>query len=349
MIAPPVPPPAAPPSHLLPAPPGVNHGAGLLALPGGDLLACWYSGRSEAGPDAVILCARGGDQGARWSDPAPVSAPGAQALTAPAPAKSVGNVVLARAGPGRIVMISGEIQSRRVLGVETCRTWRCGRVDFRLSSDDGRTWSAPTRLDDRPGALPRSRPLHVGPATDLAPVYQERGRASVLRLDLAALVPGRRPSLEIQPIPAAGPLIQPSLAPATGADPLRAYLRDPRRRFVHTAAWDPARRAWSTARPTDVENPGSAVEAFRDLRGRVVLIHNRGRRDRRTLALSVSADGVRFPRTCDLVASGAAGDAAYPAVADLGPGVWGVIFSVEGKRAIAYARVDQRFIDACAP
>ena len=63
------PPPAPPVLAILPAPAGVNHGPGLLSLGDGVLLACWYSGRSEAGPDARILCARSRDGGVRWDPP----------------------------------------------------------------------------------------------------------------------------------------------------------------------------------------------------------------------------------------------------------------------------------------
>ena len=336
--------PPPPPMVVLPAPPGVNHGAGLIALGGERLLACWYSGRSEAGPDVVILCARSRDRGDHWTPPWTVSTLHAQALTAPRPAKSVGNVALARDAGGRLVMIVGEIQSRRLAGVETCRTWRCGRIDFRISTDDGSNWSPPTRLDDRPGALPRARPVAVAGLGDLVPVYQERGRAGVLRLDLARLEAGIRPAAAAMPIPATGPVIQPSLVATPGR--VLAYLRDPRRRFVQVSALEAG--GWSLARPTNLENPGSAVEAFADIRGRIVLAHNPGRRDRRRLALTTSTDGVRFGGACDLVAPGAAGEAAYPSVTELGPGRWGLAFSIAGKQRIAFLRLDQAFVDGCA-
>ena len=47
---------------LLPAPPGVNHGAGIVALGGERLLVCWYSGRSEAVPDGLYRFAGGVSQ-----------------------------------------------------------------------------------------------------------------------------------------------------------------------------------------------------------------------------------------------------------------------------------------------
>jgi hypothetical protein len=340
-------PPTPPPLIALPSPPGVNHGGGLLWLGGDRLLACWYSGRSEAGRDAVIACARSDDGGARWAGPQVVSQPRQRALLAGAPAKSVGNVVLARDASGRLVMFSGEVQSRRRLGIETCRSWRCGRIDFRLSADDGMTWSAPTRLDDRPGALPRSRPLSSPALGDLLPVYQERGSASVLRLDLATLRTGQRPAVEVMPITAPGPLIQPSLVQAPQTGRITAYLRDPRRRFVYRSDLDPATGRWSPARPTDLGNPGSAVEAFADGRGREVLVYNPGRKDRRTLSLAFSRGGGPLRRGCDLVA-GQAGDVAYPSVSPMGPGRWGVLFSAYDKRRMVFMPLSQDDLDACA-
>ncbi|THD58651.1 exo-alpha-sialidase [Phenylobacterium sp.] len=341
-------PPEPPPLVVLSAPARTNHGAGLIGLDGEALLACWYSGRSEAGPDARILCARSGDAGRTWAEPQAVSTPRETALGAPAPAKSVGNVVLARDAGGRLAMISGEVQSRRIAGLETCKSWRCGRIDFRVSTDLGHSWSAPTRLDDRPGALPRSRPLRWA-GQDLLPVYQEAGRASVLALDLAALTPGQRPAAAPQPIPARTPLIQPTLAaPARAGEPARAYMRDPRRRFVYVSAYDAAAGRWSPAEPTDLPNPGAAIEAFRDGAGRIVLIHNPGRKDRRRLSLAFSMDGAHFAEGCDLSAPGAHGEAAYPAVTPMAAGAWGVAFSIEDKRRIAFARLDAAFLDACA-
>jgi hypothetical protein len=233
------------------------------------------------------------------------------------------------------------VQSRPVLGIETCRSWRCGRIAFRVSAD-GRAWSAPTRLDDRPGALPRSRPLAVAGTGDLVPVYREGRGASVLALDLARLRPGRRPSAAVLPIPASGSLLQPSLA--TQGSRVAAYLRDSRRRFVWVSWLE--RGFWTKPAPTDLPNPGSAVEAF-EHRGRIALVYNPSRRGRASLALAFSQDGVHFPHGCVLVAKRVAGDVAYPAVAAVGDGV-GLVFSVEGKRRIAFVRLTRADLDACA-
>ena len=341
--------PLAPPPpafQALPVPAGINHGAGLIGLGGEALLACCYSGASEAGPDVVILCSRSQDGGVAWSVPAAASRPQQTALGAPRPAKSVGNVVLARDRAGRLIMITSEIQSRQIAGVEVCRTWRCGRIDFRISLDAGRSWSAPTRLDDRPGALPRSRPLAVAGLGDLLPVYQEGRRPSVLRLDLAALTAGQRPQAQAMAIPDSGGLLQPTLA--VGSDGgLLAYLRDHRRRAVRVSQFDPASGMWAAPQATDLPNPDSAIEAVAGDGGKAALIYNPSHRDRGSLALAFSNDGVHFAHGCVLVPRGAAGEVAYPAAVRLGTG-WGVAFSTGGKRGIAFLRLDRAFLNSCA-
>jgi hypothetical protein len=334
---------APPPIIGLPAPPGVNHGAAILALAAPRLLACWYSGRSEAGADAVIVCTRSADAGATWSPPVTVSRPGERDLGGARPAKSVGNVVLTRDRTGRVVMIAGEVQSRRVMGLESCRSWRCGRISFRISIDDGASWSPPTRLDDRPGALPRSG-VRTGPAGDLLPVYREGRGSSVLRLDLATLASGRPSAVQVQPIPASQDLLQPTLADVAGR--ATAFLRDRRRRAVYATEFDPAAGVWRAAVPTDLPNPGSAVEAF-DFGDKAGLIYNPSRRDRRALGIAFTADGRTFPYGCELIPQDAAGEVAYPSATPLGDGL-AVILSTHGKHGVAVARLARPFLDACA-
>ena len=48
----------------LPVPAGrVNHAPGIVELPSGRLLVCWYSGTTEANVDTVILGATSSDAG----------------------------------------------------------------------------------------------------------------------------------------------------------------------------------------------------------------------------------------------------------------------------------------------
>ena len=229
----------------LPAPPGrVNHGPGLAELPTGELLLCWYSGRSEAGTDVRILCSRSAERGAGgWSLPEVAVGPDDKAAAAQAANKSLGNVVLfADARHGRLWMVHGVIQRWEVpvLG-NLCRTWRCGRVDVRVSADGGRSWSAATRLDDQAGALPRAGVLPHPELGALLPLYLEGERTSYVRQ-----VEPDATGLRLGPplfIPTRG-VIQPSLV-LQGDGRVRAYLRDTAALAVRTAVLDPATGRWS--------------------------------------------------------------------------------------------------------
>src|SRR5579864_2000691 len=220
---------------VLPAPAvGENHGAAVAALPSGDWLVCWYSGRHEEDRSVRILCTRGSADGARWSEPWTAVAPGDRAAGARAPNKSLGNVTLTVTPDGRVWMVYGVIQSGRwPLVGEVCRNWVCGRIDARVSADEGRTWSAASRLVDLHGALPRAELMKSG-AGWLGPFYAEtRQQSFIAEVDLSDAAPA---ASALTPLPG-WKLIQPALAPAGGG--FRAFFRDPKRRGVYTARFDP--------------------------------------------------------------------------------------------------------------
>lgn len=332
----------------LPAPAGrVNHAPGLIELKDGELLACWYSGSTEANADSEILCAQSADAGLGWTAPRRVAGPGEKALGAREANKSLGNVALARDGAGRIWLFNGAIQRWEVplLG-NLCLNWSCGRVDARLSTDEGQSWSAPVRFDDRVGALPRARPLHLPGLGDLVPVYLENDRSAAVRLlDLAGVSPGRVPASRLLPIPGTG-VIQPSLV-ALPDGTVRAYLRDSNSVAIRTARLDPVRAAWSPLEPTDLPNPDSGLDAFLAPGEGIVVVFNPSTRNRHALALAASTDGVHFSRRCLLVPPGPEGDVAYPAALRTSDGTVHILYSAHDKQTIQHIRFDLAWLRTC--
>ena len=321
----------------------VNHAPALAELASGELLACWYSGSAEAASDGRILCARSPDGGATWSVPQPAVAPGERAAGGREAAKSLGNVVL-HSESARVWMVHAEIQRWDVPPFGTlCRTWLCGRVDVRLSYDGGRSWSAAARLDDQVGALPRGGLLRHPTLGWLLPLYREgQATAFIRRVTFAGEAVEIGAPLDL---PGHG-MIQPSLV-LQGNGTLRAFLRDTTAVAVRTATLDPATLRWSAAAATDLPNPNAAVEAFAAEDGRIVLVHNPSRRDRRALALAASDDGVRFTPGCALVLEGSQGEVAYPAAIRARDGTWHIAYSSDGKRRIRHRRFDQVWLRAC--
>lgn len=346
---------AAPPSRAdllqqtwLPNPAGrINHAPGIIELPSGRLLACWYSGSTEANVDVVILCSYSSDAGASWSAPRQVAGPGEQAIGAARRNKSLGNIALYEDTTGRLWMIHGVIQqwALPIVG-NICVNWYCGRVDARISLDEGLTWSVPIRFDDRVGALPRAKPLHHPTLGDLVPLYREGPRTSDVRvLNLAAVPPGEILVSRLLQIPGTD-IIQPSLVLLPGGQ-VRAYMRDSARVAIRTSVLDPATGSWSLPVATDLPNPDSGIDAFTDDAGDIVMIYNPSTENRRTLAVAGSRDGIHFPHRCILVPTGTEGDAAYPVVIRAKDGTWHVIYSALGKKSIRHFRFDSAWLRHC--
>ena len=334
-----------PPSPTLPEVPRgqVNHAPGLVELASGELLLCWYSGSSEAARDVRILCTLSGDHGGTWRPPYLAVGAGEQAAGAREANKSLGNVVL-HVEADRVWMFHGVIQRWQVPPFgNLCLNWSCGRVDARVSLDGGRSWSPARRLDDQVGALPRAKPLRHPTLGLLLPLYLEGARQSYVRT-----ITLQDSSAELGPpiVVAAHGLIQPSLVLQPDGS-VRAFFRDVAARAVHTAVLDTGTRTWSQPVPTDLPNPGAPVEAFTGDDGRIVLIHNPSRTDRRTLAIAESRDGTHFTERCALVPAGAQGEVAYPTSIRAADGTWHVAYSAHGKRQIAHVAFDAAWLARC--
>ena len=244
----------------LPAPAGLeNHGAAIAEMKSGALLVCWYSGKTEEGRDVRILCSRGSSDGATWSRPWTAIGPAERAIGAERPNKSLGNVTLTVTPDGRVWMVYGVIQSRMwpIIG-EVCKNWVCGRIDARVSADEGRTWSPAHRLVDIGGALPRAelKPVAGG---YLGPFYEENQQRPFV-----AVVSLTGKAARLGPIHrlAGAKIIQPALV-AQRDGRFRVFFRDQRRERVYAARFDPRTGVWSDLACTNLPNPGAAVDASR--------------------------------------------------------------------------------------
>jgi predicted neuraminidase len=328
----------------VPAPAGMaNHGAAIAELASGALLVCWFSGLHEEDRSVRILCSRGSDDGAVWSRPWMAVGPGERAAGAAAPNKSLGNVTLTVTPDGRVWMVYGVIQSRLwpVVG-EVCHNWVCGRIDARVSGDEGRSWSPAARLVDIGGALPRAelKPVAGG---YFAPFYEEnQQRALIAKVSLTGPAAKLLGYWRLH----GWKLIQPTLV-RQGDGRFRVYFRDQQKRGVYTDAFDPATGVWTPPVRTNLPNPGAAVDAFDDGRGRYVVIYNPSSMARDVLALARSGDGAHFAAGCVLSVPGAEAPAAYPSVIRGRDGDWRVVYSANAKGRIKFVRFSSGWLEEC--
>ncbi len=286
------------------------HASSIVELRNGDLLAAWFGGSAESRPDVAIWGAR--RSGGQWSPPVEMArerniatynpvlfytrdgrlwlyykfGPGPSAWTAARrwsvdDARSwsaVEHLPAGLYGPIRtkpLVLPDGTIVSGT--SMESYRSWACW---IERSSDNGKTWST------------------FGPIT----VARDHGRSP------NQVVAPQVPSLSDD----ADGIIQPSIVPL-GGKRLRLYARSTGSIGKICVADSPDRGAtWTQARPIDLPNPNSGIDAVALRDGRVILVYNNSDRERTPLNLAVSSDGEHFKMFYTL--EDQPGEFSYPAI-----------------------------------
>lgn len=121
--------------YILPAPEGVvmyhhNHEPAVTWCPNGDLLAIWFSCRSENDREMTVLCSRFPKGGKQWTAPQPFFDVPDRNMT--------GCSLIQNEATGEIIHLGG---------VEASGWWRNLAIAMRRSSDNGRTWTRPVLVN----------------------------------------------------------------------------------------------------------------------------------------------------------------------------------------------------------
>jgi predicted neuraminidase len=311
------------------------HASTIVQLSNGDLMASWFGGTAEGKPDVAIWSSRRTSSG--WSAPAElVREPGIATY----------NPVLFHANDGILWLYYkfGPHPS----------SWTAAR---RSSNDDGKTWSPVEHLPAGLYGPIRAKPLvmengsivsgtsvesylswacwierstdngkswtRIGPFT----VAPDSGRAFVSQI--ASKIPGLYDWSRTQGI------IQPSVIQLRGSH-LRFYARSTALTgTVCISDSNDGGKTWTQARPIDVPNPNSGIDAVSLPDGRVVLVYNNSSLSRSPLNLAVSNDGEHF-RMFYTLESGA-GEYSYPAMIVGRDGNLNITYTWRRKR-IRYVR-----------
>ncbi len=258
-------------------------------------MSSWFGGSAEGNPDVSIWASR--RSAGKWSAPLEV---------ATEPGVACYNPVLFHTAEGRLWLYYKFGQHPM--------SWTAAR---RWSEDDGHTWSPIERLPAglygpiraKPLVLPngtivsgtsvetyRSWAAWIECSTDSGRTWSKFGPITIpaslrgpgVSGDAAPAVPG---SAEWQHTEG---IIQPSVV-ALRDSWLRLYARSTSRTGkICVADSSDAGVTWTQARPINVPNPNSGLDAVALADGRVVLIYNHTDKGRSPLNLAVSRDGENF-------------------------------------------------------
>lgn len=270
------------------------HASTVVELRNGDLMASWFGGTAEGQPDVAIWGSRRSN--GVWSVPVELVREPDIASYNPVLFYTKDNVLWLyyKFGPhpdnwtgGRKwskddgatwtevehlpAGLYGPIRAKPYVApdgtivsgtsVESYRSWACW---IERSTDNGKTWT-------------KSGPITVAARTGL-----------IQGGDAPAAVPGASEWIRTDGV------IQPSVI-SLGGRHLRIYARSTvRTGKICIADSKDGGITWTQARPIDVPNPNSGIDAVGLRDGRVVLIYNNSDHARTPLNLAVSADGEHF-------------------------------------------------------
>lgn len=320
----------------MPADTPAAHASQLLALPAGHsatLLAFWFAGTRESGPDVRIAASAFDRVSQRWLPPRWVADRQLLGAQLGFGLRRLGNPVAWLDGQGRIhlfVVATG-------LG-----GWAAGRIlhlrQVGNSPDFEHLAFAPVRVLPlswlwNTSYLVRTAPLPLADGGMVLPVHFELGRKYpvALRFDV------RGEFLGMTPMSHRTHLLQPALLARAESDWL-ALLRDggPQRK-LRAVQTDDGGRQWRDLPDPGLPNPDAAVAALALRPGQFVMAHNPRAEGRSALDLSTSADGLHWTRLLTLAEGEAGAEYSYPALAYADGSLW--ISYTDQRRAIAWQRL----------
>lgn len=281
------------------------------------LVTAWFAGTAEGKPDVSIWVSRRNAE--RWSAPVQV-ADGIQPAGQRLPCWN----------PVLLQPRNGDLMLFYKVGPSPSDWWGM----LRTSPDQGRSWSAATRLPAGILGPIKNKPLQLANGDILCPSSTEEAGWRVhfeRTADLGKTWTKTGPVNDGKQIAA----IQPSIL-TLGGDKLRALGRT-RQQHLFQIDSDDLGRTWGTMQLTDLPNPNSGTDAVSLRDGRHLLIYNHTPKGRSPLNLAISTDGSTWRPV--LVLEDEPGEYSYPAIIQSADGLVHLTYTWKRQR-IKHAVVD---------
>lgn len=286
------------------------HASALTPLAGDGMLAFWWAGSRESGPDVKVFASRW--RNGAWSAPWEVASRESLGKALGYGVRRIGNPVAwtDRAGKVHLYVVATGLGG-----------WAAARIAHIVSTDGGTSFTVRRVLPTSPlfntSALVRTSPVALSDGGWWLPVYFEIGNKYPMLMAFDA--DGNPTSLAR--IGHSTSTLQPAIVPVSATE-VRALMRDDseQMRVQHASSRDGG-ASWEDLPALDLPNKSTSVAAIRLTSGQFLMLHNHiaaGGSDRNLLRLSIS-DDLRTWRTVADIAKGPAGDEfSYPTMQQVG-------------------------------
>jgi predicted neuraminidase len=324
-------------SSLIPMPPNVPsaHASAMAPLSDGRMIAFWWAGSRESGPDVKVYASRWSE--GKWGQPWEVASRDSLGSALGFGVRRIGNPVAWTSADGKInlfVVATG-------LG-----GWAAARVVQLVSSDSGDSFAVKRLLPMSPlfntSVLVRTAPVQLANGAWGLPLYFELGIKYPMMLSFDA---DGDPNW-ISRIGTRMSALQPTIVPVSDSE-VHAWMRDSsdeqRVQYAHSLDGGVS---WSDMPSLDLPNHSTSLSAIRLSNGSILLLHNHvvpGGSSRNMLRLSIAKDARTWTQVMD-VAHGKAGEEfSYPDLRQIGNQLH--ITYTSRREAIAHHVIDLEFGD----
>src|SRR5215218_1279435 len=294
------------------------HASTIVETSSHELVAAWFGGTRERGPDVGIWVSRKEQSG--WTPRVEV----ANGVQPDGTRHPTWNPVLFQPRTGPLMLFYK-------VGPSPESWWGM----LRTSADAGRTWSEPRRLPDGILGPIKNKPVQLADGTILSPTSTEsESEPSRWQVHFERSSDGGKTWTATQPLNDGTTVaaIQPSILfrRKIGGDELLAVGRTRQSQGFATTS-DDGGRTWSAlSLLEDLPNPNAGIDAVTLADGRQLIVYNPVTRGRSPLAVAVSRDGRAW--TTVLTLEDQPGEYSYPAVIQTSDGRVHVTYTWKRQR-----------------
>ncbi|WP_426209429.1 exo-alpha-sialidase [Massilia sp. TWP1-3-3] len=297
---------------LIPMPAGVPsaHASTLAALPGGALMAFWWAGSRESGPDVKVYSSRL-EKGV-WSATREVATRESLGQALGFGIRRIGNPVAWTDRNGKVHLY---VTTTGLGG------WAASRIVHLVSTDQGDNFGVLRVLPMSPmfntSVLIRTTPVALVDGGWWLPAYFELG----IKYPILMAFDDKGDPRWLTRIGTRTTTLQPALVATSGTE-AHAWMRDAgnEHKVQHAISHD-AGASWADQPPLEMGNHSSSVAAYRLTHGGMLMLNNHvrpGDSARNVLRLSHSNDAASWKQVLDVVQGNNDEEFSYPALQQIG-------------------------------
>lgn len=296
-----------------------SHGSTITELPNGDMMAAWYSGAAEKAADVAIFASympKGAD---KWSAPVVIQDTTGQ---------SDGNPVLFVAPDKKLWLYYVAIDGS---------AWNDCPIYEKFSTDNSRTWSAPTFIRQKKGWMTRNKPIVLSDGRILLPLYDETlfQPHFMISADNGATWKNSGMMMQTQ-------ALQPTVIERTDGT-LFCMMRNAANGDIWQSTSPDKGKMWKAPTYSVLPNPGAATDMVKLASGHIALAFNNSHKERNPLSIALSEDEGRTWKYIRNLEADASGSYAYPAIVQDSAGIIHVTYSFN-RDYIKHAEFNEEWI-----